>query len=310
VVNGDIRILVDRDFTMGSDGRIVIPDGSRLTIYVMDEADLRQCVINPDTANPDKFNLIVLGTSFQIDTGSIVCGRIHSPNATLTIRNGSQFYGTFSGDSADLDNSVGFHMDVHRYTDDAMQDDPGLGDTDATLLAGSSDGGIDSASTFDTWFKSVLGVNLAQPALLSLIRQPDGSYLFDDTTDSRHSELGGFFPADGLLFGPEHAGDNNHHFTFRIDAFFVYDAGAGQFLRVTSDSEVWVFVNDELAIDLGGVHGTLDQRVDLDRLCLDDGEAYAFSFFLANRYEPQPRLRFHTNMPLVSGPATASAGFD
>ena len=70
-----------------------------------------------------------------------------------------------------------------------------------------STGGITSAETFSQWFHDTPGVNIVLPLTITLVRKPDGMYVFDDKEDPYYQELGGFFPIDGQLFG--NSGDNN-----------------------------------------------------------------------------------------------------
>ena len=59
---------------------------------------------------------------------------------------------------------------------------------------GSDTGGIESAATFDQWYRDVPGTNLSKPLTLTFNRQNDGSYVFDDKTDPNYSQGGGFLP--------------------------------------------------------------------------------------------------------------------
>ncbi len=164
-----------------------------------------------------------------------------------------------------------------------------------------STGGITSADTFAQWFSDELGTNMSAPLTLAFVRQPDGTYVFDDHDDPYYIDLGGFFPIDDRLFGNSPGVPNhNFHFTFELHGEFVYDAAVSQFFKFTGDDDVWVFINGELVIDLGGVHAAHDQYVDIDRLGLTSGDIYQIDFFFAERHRTQSNFRIQTNLPIVS----------
>jgi len=175
---------------------------------------------------------------------------------------------------------------------------------------GSDSGGIQSAATFDQWYRDVPGVNISMPLTLTFDRQNDGSYVFDDKTDPNFSQLGGFFPIDDELFGnPGGSPDHNFHFTFELHTEFTYDAGQDNHFKFTGDDDVWVFVNGKLVIDIGGVHPAVNQTIDLDRLGLTDGETYNLDFFFAERHRTQSNFRIVTNLLLETSrvpPMTAA----
>ncbi|MDG2424290.1 MAG: fibro-slime domain-containing protein [Phycisphaerales bacterium] len=175
---------------------------------------------------------------------------------------------------------------------------------------GADNGGIQSAITFDQWYRDVPGVNMSKPLNLTFNRQNDGSYVFDDKTDPNYSQLGGFFPIDDELFGnPGGNPDHNFHFTFELHTEFTYDANQDNHFKFTGDDDVWVFVDGRLVIDIGGVHPAVNQTIDLDRLGLVDGETYALDFFFAERHRTQSNFRIVTNLLLETSrvpPMTAA----
>lgn len=177
---------------------------------------------------------------------------------------------------------------------------PALGDKSGAMGAADT-GSIESADSFALWFNDMPGVNMSQPLTLRLLRQDDGSYVFDDKLDPQYETLGGFFPIDGQLYGnPGGNPDHNFHFTFELHTTFVYKAADAQMFRFIGDDDVWVYVNGELVIDLGGVHAAQEQYVDLDRLGLVDGERYTLDFFFAERHRTQSNFRVQTNINLAS----------
>jgi fibro-slime domain-containing protein len=189
--------------------------------------------------------------------------------------------------------------------------DPELGDV-AGDMGPSDDGAIQDSASFDQWYRDVLGVNQSLPLTITMVRQPDGTYLFDDTLDPTYEELGGFFPMDGKCYGNSPGSpDHNFHFTFELHAKFVHDASANHYFQFIGDDDVWVFIDDKLVIDLGGVHPAVEQSVDLSRLGLEDGTEYRLDFFFAERHRTQSNFRINTSLLLQSVDVpTVSAVFD
>ncbi len=176
---------------------------------------------------------------------------------------------------------------------------------DTPAVKGNPDtGAITSAITFATWFRDIPGINLSTAYTVTATLKTDGIYAGMYECNIAH-----FFPIDGLLFGNDFTGRNNF-FTFEIVTEFTYDASANQQIMYKSDDDMWVFLNGQLVADLGGLNGSPEQWVDLDRLGLVDGQTYPIHMFAANRTGD---VKFHLVTNLVIGnapPLTISAAFD
>lgn len=188
-----------------------------------------------------------------------------------------------------------------------------LGDARGDKDGGSPDGGFQSEFTFDQLWKDNLAYNASAPLAITLQKQSNGLYVFDSNTDPQCLSLGGFFPIDGQLFGnsvgtPAH----NFHFTYVIKTTFVYQASGPQTLPFRSDDSLWVFINGKNVIDLGGVHGALDQEVQLNRLGLVNGQTYTIDIFYAERHRPSSSLKITLPLTAPTPPVvpTITAGFD
>lgn len=116
---------------------------------------------------------------------------------------------------------------------------------------------------------------------------------------------GAFFPIDGILFGNYDGFGNNYHFTYQIPGSFSYIAGAGQVFSFAGDDDVWVFLDDELAIDLGGVHGSSSASVSLDTFMTGKPSGdYPFDFFFAERHTVGSNFSMTTSAVIVPEPGS------
>jgi fibro-slime domain-containing protein len=184
------------------------------------------------------------------------------------------------------------------------------GDVAGVLAAGPSTNGLTSADQFVRWYRDVAGVNSSVLVPLTLTRTPGtNQYVFDSAVDEPYKSRGGFFPIDRQLFGDYSSSGHNFHFTTEISATFVFERGKGQVFKFTGDDDVWVFIDNQLVIDLGGLHSKREQFLDLDRLSwLQNGESYSFRIFHAERRTTQSNFRMETTLklsPLTPPPTSA-----
>jgi fibro-slime domain-containing protein len=93
----------------------------------------------------------------------------------------------------------------------------------------------------------------------------------------------------------------NLSFCFESHAQFVYEKGQEFFFKGDDDS--WVFINNRLVIDLGGIHRPAPGYVDLDTIStpvpLKAGEKYPIDIFVCERMGNQSNVRISTNISLT-----------
>jgi fibro-slime domain-containing protein len=173
----------------------------------------------------------------------------------------------------------------------------------------SAGGALTNADRFSQWFRDIAGVNMSAPLSLTLVRQSNSNvYSFNDRTDSFYQNRGGFFPINGELWGNSANDTKNFHFTFELSTTFVFRAGSNQVFTFTGDDDVWVFVDNKLVIDIGGIHSAVSQTIELDRLnWLQDGQRYSLKFFFAERHRTQSNFRIDTTINLESAPLPTTA---
>ena len=183
----------------------------------------------------------------------------------------------------------------------------------AGAIAGSQGGSTTTAAAFAQWYRDVPGVNTSKTLGITLKRQTNSNkYVFDDKGDSAYVAAGGFFPINGQLYGNYGSTGKNFHFTYELNTNFKFQKGSGQAFTFTGDDDVWVYVDNKLVIDLGGVHSAVSQTIDMDRCSwLEDGKTYSLKFFFAERHTTQSNFRIETTLALVNVEVpTVSALYD
>ena len=91
--------------------------------------------------------------------------------------------------------------------------------------------------------------------------------------------------------------DHNWNFTYDAHSTFVYEPG--QKITITSDDDSWLFINNQLVIDRGGVNiGITSLGQSLDTLGLTPGQTYSFDLFYAERHTTDAILDIDTNIPV------------
>lgn len=143
-----------------------------------------------------------------------------------------------------------------------------------------------TAANFNQWYNDAAGVNKAISQGLTLTETVAGSGVYQYTSNN-------YFPIDGQGWGNQ-GNSHNYHFTMELSTMFTYKAG--QTFSFTGDDDVWVFINDKLVIDLGGIHGAANASVNLDTLGLTAGNDYAFDFFFAERHLTASNLTISTSI--------------
>ena len=159
-------------------------------------------------------------------------------------------------------------------------------------------------STPGNWFDTtalraaVPGIDIGHTCLeLPLVKggpKDSGYYKFIDTT---------FFPLDTIKdsrgYSPLMATDGQqHNFLFCLHGHAAFEYTPGLKFEFRGDDDVWVYINNKLAVDLGGSHAPETSSVDLDGLRLREGTVYPFDIFYCERQRSSSSILISTTMDL------------
>ncbi|MCR4771529.1 MAG: fibro-slime domain-containing protein, partial [Oscillospiraceae bacterium] len=177
-----------------------------------------------------------------------------------------------------------------------------------------------SQSSLDAFFNDVPGTNMTAAKTLTLRPCEDEEYKgyweIDSSIDENGEESDGYFPIDEELFGNLYTVDgetyddgHNYHFSAEIHTKFKYVKGGCFWF--SGDDDVWVFFNGRLVIDLGGVHGEMEQLTELDEIASELGIAVGdvvdFDMFYMERHTTGSNMRIRTNFDFLNLQASAWA---
>jgi fibro-slime domain-containing protein len=174
-----------------------------------------------------------------------------------------------------------------------------LGDDGKPVYAEPTDplAGTSGKDNFDQWYRDTPGVNQTYIVAMKLYSADGVSTFSASVNNGRGARDSSYFPLDGAGFGNEER-DHNFAFTTEIHTAFVYKGG--ETFTFVGDDDVWVFVDKQLVIDLGGRHSQLKGSIELDTLGLTQGETYSLDVFNAERHTTQSNFRIDTTLTLAN----------
>jgi len=145
-------------------------------------------------------------------------------------------------------------------------------------------------ANFNQWYNDVPDVNEAH--LLALHMEiANGTATFSATLPNM------FYPLDNLGFGNQ-GQPHNYSFTTEIHTSFIYNGG--ETFSFSGDDDIWVFINNQLVIDLGGRHAQTTGKVNVDSLGLTVGNTYDIAVFNAERHTNQSNFQIQTTLSFTN----------
>lgn len=156
-------------------------------------------------------------------------------------------------------------------------------------------------SMLDAFFNDVTGVNMKAQKTLMMFPEGNGYYVIDSSKDAAGNSLDGFFPIDNELFGNE---DNKHNYHFSVEIHTKFKYVQGATFEFKGDDDVWVYFNNKLVIDLGGVHGASRKTVNVDEIAADlgikPGDIVSFDMFYMERHLSGSNMYIRTNFEFLN----------
>ncbi|HTV23042.1 MAG TPA: DUF4215 domain-containing protein [Polyangiaceae bacterium] len=188
-------------------------------------------------------------------------------------------------------NDIQVHPDFNTFTGTgllgAVQNTLGP-DGLPVLVAATAAPNFTSAVRFNQWYRDTPNVNLplVRDLTLTAVDDDSGSFVFDSAVESADAQfdpilgdgwqearsIGGAaatvyegteFCVQDEVSQPGAAGATPRNMSFTTETRFVFEYQGGEHFEFSGDDDVWVFVNNRLVVDLGGLHEIATGEFDL-----------------------------------------------
>eukprot|EP01114_Cavostelium_apophysatum_P011105 TRINITY_DN2528_c0_g1_i3.p1 TRINITY_DN2528_c0_g1~~TRINITY_DN2528_c0_g1_i3.p1 ORF type:complete len:310 (-),score=22.50 TRINITY_DN2528_c0_g1_i3:16-945(-) len=165
------------------------------------------------------------------------------------------------------------------------------------VLSPGSHSTVSSAADFAQWYRDVEGVNIAIAHPISLDPITDGFYTY---------KTNNFFPIDNAGFGNYPGSPHNYHFTSEWRGTFIFRGD--EIFQFTGNDDFWLFVDNKIALNIGGVHGAMSSQAYFNTLGLVVGNSYEIAFFHAQRHTFQSVFKIATSVLFATNITTTAVG--
>jgi fibro-slime domain-containing protein len=149
---------------------------------------------------------------------------------------------------------------------------------------------VQSADSFEQWYHDHIADNINMRFEIALPLTPDPN----DPASLMYNNQA-YFPIDTQGWGNQ-GQTHNYSFTTEIHTTFTYKGGES--FTFIGDDDVFVYVNNQQVIDLGGIHNAQTGTVNFDQqaatLGLTIGQTYNMDIFHAERHVTESHFRMQT----------------